>query len=86
HITSKLAEMVQTDRVQANVASSESQRNSASKAQEQSPSSLHRFDDNQIAIVIKEAVHQANDALYFPQAYDRLPALLSTLSGLLCIG
>ena len=48
--------------------------------------SLYSFDDNQIAIVIKEAVHQANDALYFPQAYDRLPALLSTLSGLLCIG
>ncbi|MGA6103082.1 protein kinase domain-containing protein [Psychrobacter pocilloporae] len=86
YITSKLAEMVQTDRVQANEASSESQRNSASKAQEQSPNSLHRFDDNQVAIVIKEAVHQANDALYFPQAYDRLPALLSTLSGLLCIG
>lgn len=86
YITSKLAEMVQTDRVQANEASSESQRNSASKAQEQSPNSLHRFDDNQVAIVIKEAVHQANDALYFPQAYERLPALLSTLSGLLCIG
>jgi len=48
--------------------------------------SLYSFDDNQIAIVIKEAVHQANDALYFPQAYERLPALLSTLSGLLCIG
>ena len=31
-------------------------------------------------------MHQANDALYFPQAYERLPALLSTLSGLLCIG
>ena len=86
HITSQLAEMVQTDRVQANEASSESQRNSASKAQEQSPNSLHRFDDDQVTIVIKEAVHQANDALYFPQAYERLPALLSTLSGLLCIG
>ena len=86
YITSKLAEMVQTDRVQANEASSESQRNSASKAQEQSPNLLHRFDDDQVAIVIKEAVHQANDALYFPQAYERLPALLSTLSGLLCIG
>ena len=78
HITSKLAEMVQTDRVQANEISSESQ--------EQSPNPLHRFDDDQVAIVIKEAVHQANDALYFPQAYERLPALLSTLSGLLCIG
>ena len=86
YITSKLAEMVQTDRVQANEASSESQRHSASKAQEQSLNPLHSFDDNQIAIVIKEAVHQANDALYFPQAYERLPALLSTLSGLLCIG
>ena len=86
HITSKLAEMVQTDRMQANKASSESQRNSASKAQEQSPNPLHSFDDDQVAIVIKEAVHQANDALYFPQAYERLPALLSTLSGLLCIG
>ena len=78
HLTSKLAEMVQTDRVQANEISSESQ--------EQSPNPLHRFDDDQVAIVIKEAVHQANDALYFPQAYERLPALLSTLSGLLCIG
>ncbi|HBD03146.1 MAG TPA: serine/threonine protein kinase [Psychrobacter sp.] len=78
HITSKLAEMVQTDRVQANEISNESQ--------EQSPNLLHRFDDDQVAIVIKEAVHQANDALYFPQAYERLPALLSTLSGLLCIG
>ncbi|KRU22328.1 bifunctional protein-serine/threonine kinase/phosphatase [Psychrobacter piscatorii] len=78
HITSKLAEMVQTDRVQANEISNESQ--------EQSPNPLHRFDDDQVAIVIKEAVHQANDALYFPQAYERLPALLSTLSGLLCIG
>jgi protein phosphatase len=86
YITSKIAEMVQTDRVQANEASSESQRHSASKAQEQSLNPLHSFDDNQIAIVIKEAVHQANDALYFPQAYERLPALLSTLSGLLCIG
>ncbi|MEZ7502124.1 protein kinase [Psychrobacter sp. Arc29] len=86
YITSKLAEMVQTDRVQANEASSESQRHSASKAQEQSLNPLHSFDDNQIAIVIKEAVHQANDSLYFPQAYERLPALLSTLSGLLCIG
>ena len=86
YITSKLAEMVQTDRVQANEASSESQRHSASKAQEQSLNPLHSFDDNQIAIVIKEAVHQANDSLYFPQEYDRLPALLSTLSGLLCIG
>ncbi|WP_238063473.1 bifunctional protein-serine/threonine kinase/phosphatase [Psychrobacter sp. Ps3] len=78
YITSQLAEMVQTDRVQANEISSESQ--------EQSPNPLHRFDDDQVAIVIKEAVHQANDALYFPQAYERLPALLSTLSGLLCIG
>jgi len=78
HITSQLAEMVQTDRVQANEISNESQ--------EQSPNPPHRFDDDQVAIVIKEAVHQANDALYFPQAYDRLPALLSTLSGLLCIG
>ena len=65
HITSKLAEMVQTDRVQANEISSESQK--------QSPNPLHRFDDDQVAIVIKEAVHQANDALYFPQAYERLP-------------
>lgn len=44
------------------------------------------FDDNQIAILIKEAVNKANDALYFPQAYERVAPLLSTLSGLLCIG
>ena len=44
------------------------------------------FDDHQIAILIKEAVHKANDELYFPQDYQRVPPLLSTLSGLLCIG
>jgi len=86
HITSKLAEMVQTDRTQENEASSELQDHSLSKPQDQVQNSLYSFDDNQIAIVIKDAVHKANDALYFPQAYQRLPALLSTLSGLLCIG
>ena len=44
------------------------------------------FDDHQIASLIKIAVNKANDALYFPQVYQRVPPLLSTLSGLLCIG
>ena len=44
------------------------------------------FDDDQIASVIGQAVNKANDRLYFPQVYQRVPPLLSTLSGLLCIG
>ncbi len=43
-------------------------------------------DDHQIASLIKTAVNKANDALYFPKVYQRVPPLLSTLSGLLCIG
>ncbi|MEN6670692.1 protein kinase [Psychrobacter sp. B38] len=44
------------------------------------------LDDDQVASIIKMAVNKANDTLYFPQAYQRVPPLLSTLSGLLCIG
>ncbi|WLP95876.1 bifunctional protein-serine/threonine kinase/phosphatase [Psychrobacter sp. M13] len=44
------------------------------------------FDDDQIASLIKIAVNKANDTLCIPQAYQRVPPLLSTLSGLLCIG
>jgi len=55
-------------------------------AENQSQSANIDFDDNQVAILIKEAVNKANDALYFPQVYERVPPLLSTLSGLLCIG
>ncbi|MGP9493186.1 protein kinase domain-containing protein, partial [Psychrobacter sp. AOP7-B1-24] len=44
------------------------------------------FDENQVASLIKVAVNKANDILYFPQAYQRVPPMLSTLSGLLCIG
>lgn len=44
------------------------------------------FDDEQVASLIKLAVNKANDALYFSQAYQRVPPLLSTLSGVLCIG
>ena len=44
------------------------------------------FDDDQVAGIIKMAVNKANDMLYFPQTYQRVPPLLSTLSGLLCIG
>lgn len=44
------------------------------------------LDDDQVASIIKIAVNKANDVLYFPQAYQRVPPLLSTLSGLLCIG
>ena len=55
-------------------------------AENQSQSANIDFDDNQVAILIREAVNKANDALYFPQVYERVPPLLSTLSGLLCIG
>ena len=44
------------------------------------------FEDNQIASIIKTAVNKTNDLLCFPQAYQRVPPLLSTLSGLICIG
>lgn len=44
------------------------------------------FDEEEVASVIKLAVSSANDALYFSQAYQRTPPLLTTLSGLLCIG
>ncbi|MDO5769691.1 MAG: protein phosphatase 2C domain-containing protein, partial [Psychrobacter sp.] len=44
------------------------------------------FDDDQVASLIKAAVNKANDALYFSQAYQRVPPLLSTVSGVLCIG
>lgn len=44
------------------------------------------FDDEQVASLIKAAVNKANDALYFSQAYQRVPPLLSTVSGVLCIG
>ncbi|MGE6360121.1 protein kinase domain-containing protein [Psychrobacter glacincola] len=54
------------------------------QSQNELPSSS--FDDDQVASIIKTAVNKANDILYFPQAYQRVPPLLSTLSGLLCIG
>lgn len=44
------------------------------------------LDEDQVASIIRTAVNKANDVLYFPQAYQRVPPLLSTLSGLLCIG
>ncbi len=49
-------------------------------------SDLMIFDDNQVASIIKTAVNKTNDLLCFPQAYQRVPPLLSTLSGMLCIG
>ena len=55
-------------------------------AQSQDETSSSSFDDDQVASIIKTAVNKANDILYFPQAYQRVPPLLSTLSGLLCIG
>ena len=84
HITSALESMVHRDEV-----STDYQNQSLTKTQDNAKKALSNFDgfdDNQIAILIKEAVHKANDALYFPQDYQRVPALLSTLSGLLCIG
>lgn len=47
---------------------------------------LASLDEDQVASIIRTAVNKANDVLYFPQAYQRVPPLLSTLSGLLCIG
>jgi len=44
------------------------------------------FDDESVAGVIKLAVIKANDAMYFSQSYERVAPLLSTLSGVLCIG
>lgn len=56
------------------------------QSQEQSQSMPVCLDDDQVASIIRIAVNKANDMLYFPQAYQRVPPLLSTLSGLLCIG
>tara|TARA_R110002051_G_scaffold75005_3_gene136704 strand:- start:4304 stop:6487 length:2184 start_codon:yes stop_codon:yes gene_type:complete len=54
--------------------------------QSHSQTAVMSFDDDQIASLIKVAVNKANDTLCIPQAYQRVPPLLSTLSGLLCIG
>ncbi|WP_435980655.1 protein kinase domain-containing protein [Psychrobacter sp. DM4] len=71
----------------------EAQKYSDDNKQTQSNNKDHRyqastmsFDDDQIASLIKIAVNKANDTLCIPQAYQRVPPLLSTLSGLLCIG
>ncbi|WP_440465168.1 protein kinase domain-containing protein [Psychrobacter sp. ASPA161_6] len=76
HLTLALENLVRTEYESAS--ENESQANG-----QKAPIS---FDDNQIAILIKEAVNKTNDVLYFPQVYERVPPLLSTLSGLLCIG
>lgn len=76
HLTLALENLVRTEYESAS--ENESQANG-----QKAPIS---FDDNQIAILIKEAVNKTNDVLYFPQVYERIPPLLSTLSGLLCIG
>ncbi len=44
------------------------------------------FTDESVAGIIKAAVISANDAMYFSHAYHRVTPLLSTLSGVLCIG
>lgn len=44
------------------------------------------MDDEVVASLIKHVVTKANDTLYFSQAYDRVPPLLTTLSGVLCLG
>ena len=54
--------------------------------QSHSQTAVISFDDDQIASIIKMAVNKANDTLCIPQAYQRVSPLLSTLSGLLCIG
>ncbi|WP_320158142.1 bifunctional serine/threonine-protein phosphatase/kinase [Psychrobacter immobilis] len=56
------------------------------KSQDQSQTMVVGLDDDDIAKIIRLAINKANDVLYFPQAYQRVPPLLSTLSGLLCIG
>jgi protein phosphatase len=55
-------------------------------SQYQPPAMPLGLDDDYLASIIRTAVNKANDMLYFPQAYQRVPPLLSTLSGLLCIG
>ena len=54
--------------------------------QSHSQTAVMSVDDDQIASLIKMAVNKANDTLCIPQAYQRVSPLLSTLSGLLCIG
>ncbi|WP_296404536.1 bifunctional protein-serine/threonine kinase/phosphatase [Psychrobacter sp.] len=44
------------------------------------------FDDESVAGIIKSAIVKANDSMYFSQSYQRVAPLLSTLSGVLCIG
>lgn len=56
------------------------------QSQDQLPAMPLCLDDDHVASIIRTAVNKANDMLYFPQAYQRVPPLLSTLSGLLCIG
>lgn len=50
------------------------------------PGSKAIFDDESVAGIIKSAVIKANDSMYFSQSYQRVAPLLSTLSGVLCIG
>ncbi|MGM8939188.1 protein kinase domain-containing protein [Psychrobacter glaciei] len=76
HLTLALENLVRTEYESA----------SENESQANGQKALISFDDNQIAILIKEAVNRTNDVLYFPQVYERVPPLLSTLSGLLCIG
>lgn len=44
------------------------------------------LDDDSVAGIIKSALIKANDSMYFSQAYQRVPPLLATMSGVLCIG
>ena len=80
---SKLAQMQyeSQDNIQDNV-----QNQAQTTNQSHTQTSVMSFDDGQIASIIKVAVNKANDTLCIPQAYQRVPPLLSTLSGLLCIG
>lgn len=50
------------------------------------PSSKVIFEDESVAGIIKSAVIKTNDSMYFSQSYQRVAPLLSTLSGVLCIG
>lgn len=48
--------------------------------------SFSSFEDESVARIIKSAVSKANDSMYFSQSYQRTAPLLSTLSGVLCLG
>lgn len=89
-ITQGLAAMLQAASLESGLDASLESCLDEHKTVEKRPSQFSQstalFDEEEVASLIKLAVSSANDALYFSQAYQRVPPLLTTLSGLLCIG